>query len=42
MLTIQDLTKVYPTGAKALNGISFSVDEPKVITIIGPSGAGKH
>jgi phosphonate transport system ATP-binding protein len=41
MLTIQDLIKVYPTGAKALNGISFSVDEPKVITIIGPSGAGK-
>ena len=41
MLTIQDLTKVYPTGAKALNGISFRVDEPKVITIIGPSGAGK-
>ena len=41
MLNIQDLTKVYPTGAKALNGISFRVDEPKVITIIGPSGAGK-
>jgi phosphonate transport system ATP-binding protein len=41
MLTIQDLTKVYPTGARALNGISFRVDEPKVITIIGPSGAGK-
>ncbi len=41
MLTIQDLTKVYPTGAKALNGVSFRVDEPKVITIIGPSGAGK-
>jgi len=41
MLTIQDLTKFYPTGAKALNGVSFRVDEPKVITIIGPSGAGK-
>lgn len=41
MLTIQDLTKVYPTGARALNGISFRVEEPKVITIIGPSGAGK-
>jgi phosphonate transport system ATP-binding protein len=41
MLNIQDLIKVYPTGAKALNGVSFRVDEPKVITIIGPSGAGK-
>ena len=41
MLTIQNLVKIYPTGAKALNGVSFSVDDPKVITIIGPSGAGK-
>ena len=41
MLTITDLVKTYPTGAKALNGVSFTVDEPKVIAIIGPSGAGK-
>jgi len=41
MLTIQNLVKVYPTGAKALNDVSFSVDEPQVITVIGPSGAGK-
>ncbi len=41
MLTITDLVKVYPTGAKALNGVSFTVDEPKVVAIIGPSGAGK-
>ena len=41
MLTITDLTKVYPTGTKALTGISFTVDEPQVIAIIGPSGAGK-
>ena len=41
MLTITDLVKVYPTGARALNGVSFTVDEPKVVAIIGPSGAGK-
>ncbi len=41
MLAITDLVKVYPTGAKALNGIGFVVDEPKVVAIIGPSGAGK-
>jgi phosphonate transport system ATP-binding protein len=41
MLTITDLVKVYPTGTSALNGVSFSVDEPQVIAIIGPSGAGK-
>jgi len=41
MLTITDLNKVYPTGAKALNNVSFTVDQPQVIAIIGPSGAGK-
>lgn len=41
MLTITDLSKVYPTGTKALNNVSFTVDQPQVIAIIGPSGAGK-
>ncbi len=41
MLTISELSKVYPTGAKALHNVSFKVDQPQVIAIIGPSGAGK-
>ena len=41
MLTITDLVKTYPTGARALTGVSLAVDEPQVIAIIGPSGAGK-
>jgi len=41
MLTITDLTKVYPSGEKALNAVSFTVAEPQVVAIIGPSGAGK-
>ena len=41
MLTITDLQKVYPNGTKALNNVSFTVDQPQVIAIIGPSGAGK-
>ncbi len=41
MLTVSDLVKTYPTGARALNGVSLTVDEPKVVAIIGPSGAGK-
>ena len=40
MLTITDLGKIYPTGTKALNNVSFTVDQPQVIAIIGPSGAG--
>jgi len=41
MLTITDLVKQYPTGLKALHGVSFSITEPQVVAIIGPSGAGK-
>ena len=41
MLQIIDLKKVYPNGTRALDGITFTVDEPQVIAIIGTSGAGK-
>ena len=41
MLTIRDLSKVYRTGTKALDGFSLTIDKPDVIAIIGPSGAGK-
>ena len=41
MLEIIDLKKIYPTGTKALDSISFNIDQPQVIAIIGPSGAGK-
>lgn len=41
MLTITDLVKHYPTGARALNGVSVTVDEPQVVAVIGSSGAGK-
>ena len=41
MLKITDLVKQYPTGQKALHGVSLVVDQPHVVAIIGPSGAGK-
>lgn len=41
MLEVEDLSKVYPTGAEALINVSFTVNTPQVVTIIGPSGAGK-
>jgi len=41
MFKITDLTKVYPTGTKALSKVSFSIDKPMVVAIIGPSGSGK-
>jgi phosphonate transport system ATP-binding protein len=41
MLKVIGVSKIYPTGAKALTKVSFTVDAPQVVAIIGPSGAGK-
>ena len=41
MLDVTDLTKTYPTGDRALRGISFTVAGADAVFIIGPSGAGK-
>ncbi len=41
MLKITDLVKHYPTGQRALQGVSLVVEKPQVVAIIGPSGAGK-
>ena len=41
MLTLKQLTKIYPTGDKALTAVDLEIDEGQVIAIIGPSGAGK-
>ncbi|TSA11951.1 MAG: phosphonate ABC transporter ATP-binding protein [Betaproteobacteria bacterium] len=41
MLAIDSLTKVYPGGTRALDGVSFAIRRPEVIAVIGSSGAGK-
>lgn len=41
MLLISGLTKTYPTGDKALQGIDLEVPAGQVMALIGPSGAGK-
>src|SRR4029078_12822600 len=44
MLELEDVTKVYSTGAvevRALNGVSLSVDEGEMVAIMGHSGSGK-
>jgi phosphonate transport system ATP-binding protein len=41
LLTIEGLAKVYPGGTQALAGISFAIERPEVVAVIGSSGAGK-
>lgn len=44
MLVISDLEKTYPGkngGFTAVSGMSFTVNEGEMFTIVGPSGAGK-
>jgi phosphonate transport system ATP-binding protein len=41
LLSIEGLTKVYPTGQRALDGVDFTVARPEIVAVIGSSGAGK-
>ncbi|MGO4174554.1 phosphonate ABC transporter ATP-binding protein [Bosea sp. TAF32] len=41
MLAVEGLTKVYPTGKKALGGVDVVIDRPQLVAVIGSSGAGK-
>lgn len=41
LLRIEGLTKVYPTGKRALAGIDLVIARPQVVAVIGSSGAGK-
>jgi len=44
ILKVSNLTKIYgkgESGVRALDGVSFSVNEGEVVAVIGPSGSGK-
>lgn len=41
MLVVENLTKVYPDGTRAVQDVSFKVDDGEFLIIIGLSGSGK-
>lgn len=44
MFVAEDITKIYDMGAvkvHALRGVSFSIEEGELVSIMGPSGSGK-
>ena len=40
-LELQNITKVYPTGTKAVNETSLNIDNGEFVVFVGPSGCGK-
>ncbi len=41
MIELQDVTKIFPDGTKALNSINVTIPEGSLTVVIGPSGCGK-
>jgi len=41
ILTAKNITKSYAKGILALNKVSFTLDQGKVLVVMGPSGSGK-
>src|SRR5436189_884989 len=40
-LSLEQVTKVYPTGAEAVRALDLHVDEGEFVVLVGPSGCGK-
>jgi putative ABC transport system ATP-binding protein len=41
MISMADVTKVYPGGVAALDGVTTRVERGELVAIVGPSGSGK-
>ena len=41
MIDFENVTKVYDTGNRALDGVSLHIEDGEVVFLVGPSGSGK-
>ena len=41
MIQVRGLTKVFPGGAKAVDGLDLTVSQGEILGLLGPNGAGK-